>query len=1370
MEELAIVVLVTVLGGGVLLVGLIIAITTGSARSERIRRLAQDQEDMRLGLHQAYGRIAQLERALGEAMLRLATLRADQESLRALQAAPPPPAPEPVHEKAPEVAPPVEVAPPNQVGPTEVAPAAEVAPPNQVAPPTDVAAHNEVGPTDVAAHNEPGPTEAPNQVEPAPVPNQVAPAEQPVPVAAPAVPVWSAPPAPEAAPPMADAAREAEQASPLMAAAFPPLQPPAPPPPPPPAPPPAPQARFDWERWVGVRGAAALGACVLVIAGLYFFKYSIEQGLISPALRVVLGTLVGLGGIVGSELMLRRRYTVLANWLAGAGVAILYIDFWAAHGLYQLIDSPLAFGLMILVTAVCGMLSMRHDTLVIALLGLAGGFATPVALSTGGDHPIGLFGYLLILDAALLYLAHRRRWPVLGALSLAGTVLYQIAWIGWQMDPDRLALGMGIVVIFSGVYGYAVPRAGEDQRGGLWSVTRVATVLLPFAFGLYFGLRSDLGARFYPLGLMVVVLTGGAAWLGRARAAGWISLGATIAGTTVMGAWLAVHDRAAVAWEVVGLVALFAAVVHGFAELEEARPRDFDNRIWIQRASAVATLGALFLLVASGAAPSSRDPWPWIAGWLALAALAIRHSLFEGRGALRLVLGLLVIPGFALVHLIHTAGEDGEILVRAAPFPGDQVLMTGIVVVTALGLLSAALLRRRPADEAPASSARARPGAGGDDLAAILPFLYGLYVAARASTGPHLVPLAILITATSAGAAWAASGGRAGWIAPAAAVAGLLALGVWIGAHDPAAAPWEVAALACVFAAVFHAFLEIAERARAAESTRVLSGAAATASLGALLLLVLAAALPACHDPWPWLAAWLVLGGMTLRHAGFPDRAPLHVGAGAALGLAFPIVQAAHGDDAAFPRSAVWIAAALAVAIGVQALAFARPAPADDDQREAAQRWSSHGAALLALLAMHALLTGRHAPAPEALVFFALDAFAALALLSSARLGHGGWALAAAVAGAYTHLGWFAGASLSQEPPGRAAATTALAGGLAAVVMFAAWPIAFARRFGEDRWIYRAAAGAAPLFFVPLAFAWMAAFDKAALGALPLVLGVITFASAARARDVLPAGSGVRKTAMAWLLGVSLCAVSIAIPIQLKDEWVTVGWALEGLALMALWRRLDHAGLKYVSLVHLAVVSFRLGANPYLLEYHPRASLPVLNWLMYTYWVPVAALLGTWYLLRDVEVDRERSWEKGLYQKGTPIFAVMTAASAIVLFFLWINLTIFDAYGTGPDLRVDFERLPARDLTLSIAWALYALLLLAVGMARKSAALRWTSLALIIVTIGKVFLYDLSHLHDLYRVMSLVGLALSLILISLAYQRFVFGKREEDARPGEAAR
>jgi uncharacterized membrane protein len=115
-----------------------------------------------------------------------------------------------------------------------------------------------------------------------------------------------------------------------------------------------------------------------------------------------------------------------------------------------------------------------------------------------------------------------------------------------------------------------------------------------------------------------------------------------------------------------------------------------------------------------------------------------------------------------------------------------------------------------------------------------------------------------------------------------------------------------------------------------------------------------------------------------------------------------------------------------------------------------------------------------------------------------------------------------------------------------------------------------------------------------------------------------------------------------------------------------------------------------------------------------------------------------------------------------VVVFVWINLTIADWFATGQSLTLSFGDRPAQRLTVSIAWALYALILLGLGMARDSLGLRWLSLSFLLVTIGKVFLYDLGALRDLYRVASLVGLALSLIVVSLLYQRFVFRKT-----PGE---
>ncbi|NUQ78927.1 MAG: DUF2339 domain-containing protein, partial [Polyangiaceae bacterium] len=302
-----------------------------------------------------------------------------------------------------------------------------------------------------------------------------------------------------------------------------------------------------------------------------------------------------------------------------------------------------------------------------------------------------------------------------------------------------------------------------------------------------------------------------------------------------------------------------------------------------------------------------------------------------------------------------------------------------------------------------------------------------------------------------------------------------------------------------------------------------------------------------------------------------------------------------------------------------------------------------------------------------------------------------------------------------------------------------------------------------PAYFFALRRAFVLTVGSEAIGLLPIALGFVSLVAAWRARPLWDRSDKTRRTALAWLLGVSLGFVSLAIPLQLEKEWITVGWAIEGVALIALFRRLNHPGLKYVGLAHLAVVTARLIANPGVLDYHPTSSLPILNWIAYTYGIPALCLLGAWKLLRDVEVDYFTDLERSIYSSGrdkppVPLGSRGAALAAIVVIFAWLNLAIIDAYSKGPELEIVLEHMPARDLTMSLAWALYALVLLALGMKRSNAGLRWASLALVLITAGKVFLYDLAHLGDLYRVASLVGLALSLILISIAYQRFVFGK------------
>ena len=50
---------------------------------------------------------------------------------------------------------------------------------------------------------------------------------------------------------------------------------------------------------------------------------------------------------------------------------------------------------------------------------------------------------------------------------------------------------------------------------------------------------------------------------------------------------------------------------------------------------------------------------------------------------------------------------------------------------------------------------------------------------------------------------------------------------------------------------------------------------------------------------------------------------------------------------------------------------------------------------------------------------------------------------------------------------------------------------------------------------------------------------------------------------LALVAGAALAFVTVAIPLQLEQQWITIGWALEGAALAWLYRRIPHRGLLY---------------------------------------------------------------------------------------------------------------------------------------------------------------------------------------------------------------
>jgi uncharacterized membrane protein len=149
---------------------------------------------------------------------------------------------------------------------------------------------------------------------------------------------------------------------------------------------------------------------------------------------MAIGLLTGIGLLAGCEMRVARRYAVTANALDASGLVILFSTVFASHARWGLLNSFAAFGLLIVVTVVAVLLSIRRNSVFIALLGLVGGFATPALLSTGQDNPIGLFGYLLLLNAGLAWVAY----PAVDRLVVLSLASTRSGGVGCQLHRQKL--------------------------------------------------------------------------------------------------------------------------------------------------------------------------------------------------------------------------------------------------------------------------------------------------------------------------------------------------------------------------------------------------------------------------------------------------------------------------------------------------------------------------------------------------------------------------------------------------------------------------------------------------------------------------------------------------------------------------------------------------------------------------------------------------------------------------------------------------------------------------------------------------------------------------------------------------------------------
>ncbi len=253
------------------------------------------------------------------------------------------------------------------------------------------------------------------------------------------------------------------------------------------------QANESLESQLGTRVLSKIAVVLLLVGVAWFLKWAFDNRWIGPMGRAAAGLLAGAGVILWSERFRRQQLAGFSYALKAVGAGVLYLSLWASVQLYHLVPAWVAFAAMVAVTAWNAVMAWSQDAQLLAGYALLGAYLTPLLLSTGGDHEVFLFSYLLVVAAALLALLRLKPWSALLLPALAATSGLFIEWYAEFFDASKGWRTAVLALLLWAAFAAAPWLAMETE-------SVVATVLEPLAAGVFgaltiYSVLADSGGR-----------------------------------------------------------------------------------------------------------------------------------------------------------------------------------------------------------------------------------------------------------------------------------------------------------------------------------------------------------------------------------------------------------------------------------------------------------------------------------------------------------------------------------------------------------------------------------------------------------------------------------------------------------------------------------------------------------------------------------------------------------------------------------------------------------------------------------------------------------------------------------------------------------
>jgi uncharacterized membrane protein len=253
-----------------------------------------------------------------------------------------------------------------------------------------------------------------------------------------------------------------------------------------------PKTKNELEKFIGENLINKIGIAITVIGVALGAKYSIENELVSPLTRIILGYLAGIG-LLGFGIKLKKKYESYSAVLVSGAIAIMYFITFSAYSFYELIPQTMAFALMVVFTVFSVIAAINYDKQIIAHIGLVGAYAIPFLLSDGSGKVAVLMSYMAIINVGILIISFKKYWKPLYYSSFGLTWLIFLVWYGTQYEADaHFTLAFTFLTIFFVIF-YLTFLAYKLIKNEKFEIETIVLLLInSFVFyGLGYAILSE---------------------------------------------------------------------------------------------------------------------------------------------------------------------------------------------------------------------------------------------------------------------------------------------------------------------------------------------------------------------------------------------------------------------------------------------------------------------------------------------------------------------------------------------------------------------------------------------------------------------------------------------------------------------------------------------------------------------------------------------------------------------------------------------------------------------------------------------------------------------------------------------------------------